>query len=618
MIGKSRSVLSLLVMTLGSLTALDGCGAGGVGAAVRPKEETAAGNLGEGPCREAETSAEPLVVDWKPDARGDLELAMKENVAIVSYSCKTGFKLLKDCKVDGKYGFLGMSRKEQVLKLNNADEVKANLPLGGIGIAGNISAEMARGSTLDVAFIMVGKIKTTWVKVQADELKGECDGATHFVRGAMIGAFTMQTATKGEVKTAAQMFGASASGASSSAKDIGNKDGDMADCAKSSPDDKKAPGQCQAFIRLELKGIVPKAAAAAGAAPPPPPPEVKPAGNDVVAVEAACPKGLVMAEGKCTEPKSAKAYLCTPTNSNECVEQCGKGNAPSCGTAGTLAISGSGGATRDEKKARELLTKGCEGSDTKSCTNLGVLLAQGRGGAKDTAAAAKNFEKGCGDADALACGMLGAQYKSGDGVTKDDAKALALLQKGCEGGNDAACGTVGKMLLDGTGAPKDVPKAVDFLKRACDGTQAQACVDLGGLSEIGKDAPKNPILAKILYQRGCFRGNMTACFNQGRMELGFGGQKDAAKRAFQMGCMRQDKPSCAAMKVLYGGTQPVFPGPETMDLTTKCNGGSARDCGIAGMMNIATNNPMGKQQVERACMQQDGLACAVKAAGGGR
>ena len=85
------------------------------------------------------------------------------------------------------------------------------------------------------------------------------------------------------------------------------------------------------------------------------------------------------------------------------------------------------------------------------------------------------------------------------------------------------------------------------------------------LSEIGKDAPKNPILAKMMYQRGCWRGNMQACFDTGRMELGFGGQKDAAKRAFEMGCMRNDKMSCAATKVLFGGTRPVFPGPETMD-----------------------------------------------------
>jgi hypothetical protein len=153
MIGRRSSVLSLLGLTFATLTALDGCGAGQVSAAVRPKEATAAEGIGEGPCREADTGSESLVVDWKPEQHGDLELLMKGNVAI--------------------------------------------LPLGGIGIAGSISAEMARGSTLDVAMIMVGKVKTTWAKVQADELKGDCDGATHFVKGAMVGAFVMQTGTKG-------------------------------------------------------------------------------------------------------------------------------------------------------------------------------------------------------------------------------------------------------------------------------------------------------------------------------------------------------------------------------------------------------------------------------------
>lgn len=609
MIGRRSTTLSLLALTFGSLAALDGCGVGGAGAAVRPKEATAAEGIGEGPCREAESSGEPLVVDWKPEQRGDLELMMKENVAIVSYSCK-GFKLLKDCKVDGTYGFLGMSKKEQVVKLNNADEVKANLPLGGIGIAGNISAEMARGSSLDVAMIMIGKVKTTWAKVRADELKGECEGATHFVKGAMVGAFVMETGTKGQVKTAAQMFGAGASGASTSEKNVKNKDGDIADCAKSSPDDKKAPGQCQAFIRLELKGIIPKAPEAAAGAPPPPPPEVKPAG-DVAAAEPTCPKGLVMAEGKCTEPKSAAAYLCNPKDAAECETQCGKGNAASCGAAGTLHVQGSGGASRDDKKARELLSKGCDGSDTKSCSNLGIMMLQGRGGAKDAAGASKHFEKACGDADAIACGSLGRLYKSGDGVTKDDAKALGLLQKGCEGGDDQSCGIVGKMFLDGTGAPKDQKKGMELLTRACQGSVAAACIELGALSE----AQRNNIGAKINYQRACFRGAMDGCFHQGRTELGFGGNKDAAKRAFEMGCMRNDKMSCAATKVLFGGNRPVFPGPEVQEATQRCNSGnSPRDCGIAGMLNIATNNPMGQSQIERACMQQDGLACAVKAA----
>jgi uncharacterized protein len=605
---RRSSALSFLAIGFSSLAALDGCGAGGAGAAVRPKEATAAEGISEGPCRETDSGGEPLVVDWKPEQRGDLELLMKENVAIVSYSCK-GFKLLKDCKLDGTYGFLGMSKKEQVVKLNNADEVKANLPLGGIGIAGNISAEMARGSTLDVAMIMIGKVKTTWPKVRAEELQGECDGATHYVKGAMVGAFVMETGTKGQVKSAAQMFGASASGASTSEKQVKNKDGDIADCAKSSPDDKKAPAQCQAFIRLELKAILPKPAKGAE---PTAPPEAKPAAAaEVATVEASCQKGLVMAEGKCTEPKSVAAYLCNPKDANECVAQCAKGNAPSCGAAGSLHVQGEGGASKDDKKARELLTKGCEGTDAKSCSNLGIMMLLGRGGAKDLPGAVKNFEKSCADADAIACGTLGRLYKAGEGVTKDETKAFGLLTKGCEGGDDQSCGVVGKMYLDGTGAPKDPKKGAELLTRACQGTVAQACVDVGALAEARKDN----ISAKINYQRACWRGSMQGCFEQGRAELGFGGNKDAAKRAFEMACNRNDRTACAAMKVLYGRTAVVVAGPEVQEFSSKCNAGSMRDCGIAGMFNVATGNPMGKMQVDKACtFGRDGLACAVKAA----
>src|SRR5687767_3225084 len=140
---------------------LTSCGGGTPAEKIRPKDQTYSETMGEkssgpgggGACHEPETGGEPLVVDWKPEQRGDLEVLMKESVAMVHYSCAKGFKLLKDCKVDGNYKYLGITKKEQVVKLTNADEVKANLPLGGVGIAGKIGAEMNRGATLDVALV---------------------------------------------------------------------------------------------------------------------------------------------------------------------------------------------------------------------------------------------------------------------------------------------------------------------------------------------------------------------------------------------------------------------------------------------------------------------------------
>lgn len=312
------------------------------------------------------------------------------------YSCKGGFKLLKECKVDGKYGFIGMTKKEQVVRLTNADEVKANLPLGGVGIAGTIGAEMSRGATLDVAMVMVGKVKTTSAQISMDDLHGDCKDATHIVRGALVGAFAMETGTKGEAKSAAQIFGAGASGQSASAKNVANKDGDIADCAKADPDSPKAPAQCRAMVRLELEAVGPSAKTAGakpGEKPPaasPPPEPTEPAKVERVAPESSCPKGMVMAAGKCTAPTAeAPPFLRSAKDAKQCTEQCAKGHAGSCGFAGIPLANGSGGAKKDDDEARALLQKGCDGGDTKSCFNVGLMATQGRGGAKDLAVATK-------------------------------------------------------------------------------------------------------------------------------------------------------------------------------------------------------------------------------------
>src|SRR4051812_14195271 len=103
----SPPAIAIAALTVVAAALAGGGGPGSVAAAIRPDAPTAAGALGEpaGECHEVDSSAEPLVVDWKVEQRGDLEEAMHDGVAVVSYSCK-GIKLLKECHIDGKYGFL--------------------------------------------------------------------------------------------------------------------------------------------------------------------------------------------------------------------------------------------------------------------------------------------------------------------------------------------------------------------------------------------------------------------------------------------------------------------------------------------------------------------------------
>ncbi len=595
MVRGMRELLSLAAFAAGTLALSAGCSAGGAAESVRPKDPTAAGALDEAECHSVENGGEPLVVDWKPDQRGDLEVAMHDGVAVVAYSCQ-GLKLLKDCRIEGQYGFIGMTRKEQVVRLSNADEVRANLPLSGAQIGG----EMQRGSTLDIAMIMVGKKRTTWSEPSKADLKGSCEGATHYVRGATVGAFVVEMGTEAKLRAAAELFGAGVDSGSSSQKQMRNKDGDPNDCSQASPDSDKPPAQCGAPIRLVLAPIA--AAPAAEAAP------EKPAPAAAASVEVACPAGLVMADGKCTSPAAAKSYECKPGDVAACTDQCDKGNAASCNHLGELYLLGSG-VPADTAKARAPLEKGCSGDDARACLNLGLLLVQINSGAQ----APKLFEKACDAGVAPGCGELGRAYLEGKlGLAADPNKALGLLEKACNGGAHRACGSAAALLAQGQGVTKDLPRAFALHQRACQGGVAESCSEVGRLHEVGvPGAPTSPMLAEFAYRSACFRGAAEACAELGRFE--FERNPDGAKRDFQQACSRNVKFGCAALVTLYGEKHVVMPDVAQKNAAQQaCLAGSTRDCVHVGLLDAATNSPVtAKMALDRACMKNDKVACAA-------
>lgn len=574
------------------------CGTGAVGEAARPKAETANSALEEGECRGVDNGGEPLIVDWKPEQRGDLEIAMKDGVAVVEYSCK-GIKVLPECKLEGTYGFMGMTRKEQLVRLENADEVRANLPLSGV----KIGAELDRGSTIDIAMIIIGKQRTTWEGPTDKDLKGQCKGATHYVRGAVVGAFAVDTGTRAKVRAAAEVFGAGASTASSSKKDVKTKEGDLKACSGAKPSSDAAPDQCGAPIRLVLAPIE----KAAPKGPPEKPVEDKP--EAVAKVEQhECPKGMVYTDGKCTTPASAPAYQCKLNNADECKEQCEKGHPGSCGAWGVSLAN-----KRDYAAAATALKKGCDGDHVDSCASLGLLHAQGLGMTQDLAGAVKLFEKACDSGNALGCRELGRNHQFGNGgLTADAAKAAQLYEQACDGGEMTGCAFTGAAYLEGTGVSADPSKAAQFYNRACDGGHAESCGILGELYETGKGTGKSALVAEMKYTRGCFRGSDLACVGLARLQIDK--RPDDAKRYFERACnFKRDTLACAVVKVAYKGTATVIPkANETTDWLRACNKGSSRDCAAQGVVQAAQGNAAGgKSSLQRACTMGDAFACAI-------
>jgi len=157
-----------------------------------------------------------------------------------------------------------------------------------------------------------------------------------------------------------------------------------------------------------------------------------------------------------------------------------------CADAAYFLSRGLGG-PRDEVKATELLTRGCDRDDYPSCTELGARYREGRGQSKDPSRAVELFKRGCDGADPTACDMLSRAYANAEGVPRDMGRALTLARAACESGGVEGCATVGVMIADGRGAPKDVDAAMPYLSFACRRAIQPACEKLQAL---GKPIPE--------------------------------------------------------------------------------------------------------------------------------
>jgi TPR repeat protein len=546
----------IIGVSWGAVLLTAGCGgAQSVAGHVRPQETTAAQALGEpeldeAACLDVSRGGRPLVVDLKPEQRGDLEVSMSQGIAIVGYDCK-GLTLLPDCSAEGSYGFKGVVLKQQVIRLSDADEIKTNLPLSGATLAAKLEAELERGTTLDLATALVGNVTSTRMRLDRSELVGMCTGATHFVRAANIGAFAMQTGTEAEVASAAQVFGVGASGGSQSSKLTRVEDGRLEECRKANPDSAAPPGNCQALIRLRLLPILaeaaPSAAAPVAATPPVAANAATVAETDEEDLdEEVCPEGLVFSEGKCVAKEKTKLHVCDPANVDECRAECEKNEPTSCAHYARALKKGTG-ITADLAAAAKTYGQACELDHAGACSELGILTAQGQGVPQSDEQAVTLFERACQLGEANGCFNLGTMYYDGIGVTKDAKRAFELFEQACNAGKAAGCINVGIAYDDGDGVEQNPQEALKLFKRACEGDEPVGCFNLAFMHAKGSGTTVDQGQATRYYDRACELGHAKGCEQLARRYLeGNGVEKDEAKAAElkQKACELGEQKAC--------------------------------------------------------------------------
>lgn len=460
------------------------CGAGELTKAALPDGETAAGAVGDPKCtpQMIANGSSPLIVDWDPSRRSDLEVAMKEGVVVASYSCEKGVQLLPDCKVAGDYGYVGVSTKSQKVTLSSSDDIGANLSVGS-ALPIELKAALSRGSALHLGYMLVGKRSAARPFVAKQELEGRCDGATHFVRRADVGAFAFKSGAKADFESALSVFQQGIKGSSQTEKDVSSTDGKPDACEKANPDAADPPSDCRAVVRVTLLPIDDK-----------PLKEVAqqkaetPAKKSMPVDEPVCPEGTVLSAGKCQlEQKEMSAYLCAPNDEAECKAQCQAGDDGSCGRYANLLLAGGDDRMNEAKPLVSALTRACEKSDV-----------------------------------AVACGVSGW-------LTDDNAKSLALHTQGCRQGYVHSCMELGDFLLQGhRGATKDPARYFSVMDAACQAGSAMACALLADHHLGGKDTARDVAKGKQLALRACHGGTFIGCLFYGAVHLG---KEDCEKAA---------------------------------------------------------------------------------------
>jgi len=275
------------------------------------------------------------------------------------------------------------------------------------------------------------------------------------------------------------------------------------------------------------------------------------------------------------------------------IEKCLKENKiESCYEAGTLYSN-----ENRMKEAFQMYTKACDGGDSNSCANVGLMYAIGKGVEKNTQKAKEILRMACSkDAESMAC--INLKYVNNHnrgsyvwmhgekGTLTSDHQPVKVHAKACEKGSARDCIEAGFCYEVGDLAKKDTKKAIEFYKRACElnlsigcsntailyvknqnftksreffkkacnNNDAKACHSLAVMYDEGQGVVIDKKRAEKLYKKACKKGVGVACYNLGvNYSLGDGVEKNSKKaiKFYTQACDKKNGAGCSNLGLEY-------------------------------------------------------------------
>ena len=149
--------------------------------------------------------------------------------------------------------------------------------------------------------------------------------------------------------------------------------------------------------------------------------------------------------------------------------------------------------------------------------------------------AAAAYRKAADKGSTSAMVELGVVLANGIGVAKDEAQARALFQRAAQAGNPRGATNLAAIGSDG-GAPSDPVQARALLEQAAATNSAEAEFQLGLMLADGTGGPKDDVAARAMFAKAAAQGHPAATeWLASFEEAGLGGpkDKDAAKADYQ-------------------------------------------------------------------------------------
>ena len=96
---------------------------------------------------------ELFAVDWPTSMRADLEANARSGLAVVALQPNGAVRVLPTCTIDARYAAMEVTPKEDLLRLETRDEVKATFPFAALSMMNKVGMQGSDESVLDVAVV---------------------------------------------------------------------------------------------------------------------------------------------------------------------------------------------------------------------------------------------------------------------------------------------------------------------------------------------------------------------------------------------------------------------------------------------------------------------------------